>query len=115
MKGVIHISREELYQKVWSVPASRLAADFGISDVALNKTCKRMGIPRPPRGYWARLAAGQEQERLPLPPPKEGRALEVKFDLEENVKRRSEWAVLSPAVSSLAVHPPALSTASTIL
>jgi hypothetical protein len=91
MKGVIHVSREELYQKVWSVPASRLAAEFGISDVALNKTCKRMGIPRPQRGYWARLAAGQTLKRLPLPPPKAGQPVATQFNLEENAKRREEW------------------------
>src|SRR2546423_15717016 len=31
----IKLTREELYQKVWSKPATRLAKEFGISDVAL--------------------------------------------------------------------------------
>jgi hypothetical protein len=60
------VTREELYKKVWSVPGSRLALYFGISDVGLAKICRRYGIPRPPRGYWARLAAGQKLRKPPL-------------------------------------------------
>lgn len=55
-----------MYALVWQTPMSRLAAEFGISDVALAKTCERMAIPRPGRGYWARLAAGQNVKKKPL-------------------------------------------------
>jgi hypothetical protein len=34
------LSREELYEKVWSTPGTKLAEELGISDVA---------IPHPPR------------------------------------------------------------------
>jgi hypothetical protein len=51
----ITLSREDLYQIAWSKPMSELAKDFGISDVALAKRCKRLGIPLPGRGYWARI------------------------------------------------------------
>lgn len=37
-----------------------LCARFGISDVALKKTCKRASIPTPERGYWARKEAGKK-------------------------------------------------------
>ena len=40
------ISRAELYELVWGTPMSRLAAQFGVSDVALAKTCQRLGVPR---------------------------------------------------------------------
>lgn len=43
-----------------------VAAEFGISDVGLAKTCARHAIPSPPRGYWARLQAGQKIERQSL-------------------------------------------------
>jgi hypothetical protein len=56
-----------LYEEVWKTPISRLAAEYGISDVALAKTCKRFDIPRPGRGHWARLAAGEKIKRPPLP------------------------------------------------
>ena len=50
------ITREQLYQQVWSTPCSKLAAGYGISDVALAKICKKLNVPRPGLGYWARLA-----------------------------------------------------------
>jgi len=61
------VDREKLYEQVWTIPGSRLAPLYGISDVALAKACKRHKIPRPPRGYWAKLAAGQKPPRKPLP------------------------------------------------
>lgn len=46
---------------------SKLAARFGVSDVALAKTCAKYGIPRPGRGYWQQLAAGIKRKRPRLP------------------------------------------------
>lgn len=60
-------SREELYDLVWSKPAEEVAADLGITGTALTKVCARRNIPKPPRGYWARLRAGQPVKRTPLP------------------------------------------------
>ncbi|WP_216327470.1 hypothetical protein [Deinococcus aestuarii] len=60
-------SREELYDLVWSKPAEEVAADLGITGTALTKACARRNIPKPPRGYWARLRAGQPVKRVPLP------------------------------------------------
>lgn len=62
------ITREELYEKVWTTPMVALAEEFGISDVALAKRCRRWNIPCPPRGYWAKLAAGRNPQRGQLPP-----------------------------------------------
>lgn len=64
------LTREELYELVWSRPMYKLAAEFGLSDVGLAKICKAEGIPRPERGYWARLAAGAKVRRRRLPPSK---------------------------------------------
>lgn len=63
----ITLSREDLYELAWSKPITQLAADFGISDVALAKRCRRLGIPLPGRGYWARMDAGQAPYRPKLP------------------------------------------------
>ena len=52
------ITRKELYAQVWSTPIRTLAANYGLSDVGLAKICKRLAIPRPPRGYWAKIQAG---------------------------------------------------------
>lgn len=52
-------TRRQLYDLVWSRPTREVAADLGISDVMIGKLCKRYCIPKPPRGYWAKLAAGK--------------------------------------------------------
>src|SRR5205085_184046 len=44
---VIHLAREQLYELVWRKPVSTLAREFGISDVALAKWCKKLNVPRP--------------------------------------------------------------------
>jgi len=61
------LSREDLYELAWSKPISELAKDFGISDVGLAKRCRRLGVPLPGRGYWARVDAGQKPYRPKLP------------------------------------------------
>ena len=51
--------RNELYNQVWERPLRDLAEEQGISDVALAKICKKLGVPCPGRGHWAQLAAGK--------------------------------------------------------
>jgi hypothetical protein len=60
-------TREELYDLVWSMPVQRAAKQYAMSDVALAKFCRRRQVPLPPRGYWARKAAGQNPPVSPLP------------------------------------------------
>jgi hypothetical protein len=62
----ITLTRQELYDMVWSKPMSSLAKEFGITDVGLAKRCRAVDVPIPYRGYWARVAAGQEPTRTPL-------------------------------------------------
>ena len=71
------LSRKELYDLVWSEPMKTLSARFGISDVALKKTCARYNIPTPDRGYWAKREAGKEAVQLQLPPRFPGLSDEV--------------------------------------
>jgi hypothetical protein len=61
------LSRKELYALVWSEPMKTLSARFGISDVALKKTCARAEIPTPDRGYWAKKEAGKSALPAALP------------------------------------------------
>lgn len=65
------LTRGELYERVWSQPMSRAAAQLGLSGGGLAKICDRMLIPYPPRGYWARVRGGQSLQRPPLPPAPE--------------------------------------------
>lgn len=50
----IVFNREELYEEVWSAPMSSLSKKYSISDVGLAKICKKLKIPVPGRGYWAK-------------------------------------------------------------
>lgn len=49
------IDPEELRQLVWEIPTTHIAQLFGVSDKAVEKRCRALGIPKPPRGYWAKL------------------------------------------------------------
>jgi hypothetical protein len=55
--------RPALYKELWSEPTQKVAARYGISDVALAKVAKQLRVPKPPRGYWAKKNAG-----VPVPP-----------------------------------------------
>lgn len=48
----------KLQKEVWLVPTSVLASQYGVSDKALEKRCKKLGIEKPPRGYWAKIEEG---------------------------------------------------------
>lgn len=61
-----HITREELFALIWEKPTQEVAKDFGVSDVAIAKLCTRLQVPKPPRGYWARVKSGQTPRRPPL-------------------------------------------------
>ena len=54
-----HVSKEELERMVWEMPTSSVADKIGVSDKAVEKRCKKLGINKPPRGYWAKKAAGK--------------------------------------------------------
>ena len=60
------LSREELFALVWEKPTCEVAAELGFSYVALGKLCRRLQVPKPPRGYWAKIHAGKKSRRPPL-------------------------------------------------
>ena len=67
MSEPIKLTRQELYDLVWSEPVTKIGEKFGVSDVAIAKICKKMDIPRPPTGYWARKHHGYQTEKATLP------------------------------------------------
>ena len=62
-----NISREALYEMVWSKPMTHVAKDLGISDVMLGKMCKEQLVPKPPRGYWANLGSDKKRAVYVIP------------------------------------------------
>ena len=75
--GSKKVSRRELYDQVWAVPMARLAKEYGLSDSGLAKICRKHNIPRPPPGFWAKMAAGQNLKRTPLPTGDPGIVIEI--------------------------------------
>jgi hypothetical protein len=70
------IERKALHAAVWKAPATTVAARYGITSTALAKICRKLGVPAPPRGYWAQIAAGQSVPRAPLPKARPGQPTE---------------------------------------
>jgi len=99
------VSRLELYKQVWETPVTQLAKTYGISDVGLAKICKKYKIPRPPRGYWAKKAAGQQMAKTPLP----NRASNDTIDITPNTANQFDSVPdpkFSQAIAESANHPP---------
>lgn len=47
--------KEELEELIWKIPTTHVAEKYGVSDKAVEKWCKKLGISKPPRGHWAKL------------------------------------------------------------
>jgi len=97
-------SRDEIYAAVWAEPKQQLAKKIGISDVGLGKVCRKLRIPVPSRGYWARLASGQRPIKPTLPKLRKGDLTEYKVfrwrqgaDSEREVAARKAISVLDDA------------------
>jgi hypothetical protein len=59
--------RTALYEEVWSEPLTKLGKKYGLSDNGLRKICKAMNIPLPAAGHWAKVFAGPQVLKTPLP------------------------------------------------
>ncbi len=99
-RSLAELTREQLYELVWATPATKLAKEFGVSDVAIFKRCQKLGVPRPERGYWARLAFGKAGEKPPLPPLPDSPA---ELFAQQALKPMAASVTLSPETESL--HP----------
>lgn len=56
------LTRQELYDLVWSTPMTTLAKKYGVSDAKLRKICTEMDVPLPKAGHWEKMRAGKEVE-----------------------------------------------------
>jgi Phage integrase family len=86
---VHRISRKDLYELIWSEPTTTLARRFGLSDVGLTKVCRRSDIPPPPRGYWAKIAAGDNIQRPDLPVRADLGSRAVAFRVNDDCRSRA--------------------------
>ena len=88
------LAREELYALVWDTPMARLAEQFGLSGNGLAKICRRLDVPYPARGWWAKKAAGHKVRQMRLPKPKTGTPTSARIARRE---RPRETAVMDLA------------------
>lgn len=56
-------SKEDLLKMVWEEPTTTIAIKFGVSGNAVGKWCKKYGITKPSRGYWAKRQSERLMER----------------------------------------------------
>lgn len=71
------ISRQELYDLLWRLPALSVAARLCMSRISLVRLCRHADIPFPDRKCQGAIRAGRAMPRPPLPPRKLGQHAEV--------------------------------------
>ncbi|TPL20962.1 hypothetical protein FJ945_19650 [Mesorhizobium sp. B2-4-9] len=103
------MTREELYNAVWTTPMSRLAEEYGISGNGLAKICSREDIPYPSRGYWAKHAVGKAPKAASLPNSNNASSITIRptplppppVELLPEVKQLADKARSDPTVLAL--------------
>jgi hypothetical protein len=63
----IHLTREELYKKVWAAPMKTTAQEFKLSTSSLANVCRKHNIPLPPVGHWTKVELGHKITPPALP------------------------------------------------
>lgn len=53
------VTREALHEKIWSTPMTKIAAGYGVTTSYMVKVLTLLRIPRPPVGYWSKVAVGK--------------------------------------------------------
>ena len=116
---VIELNRNDLYEQVWKEPMTHLAKKYGISDVGLRKICRKLNVPTPPIGYWAKLQFGKKVVHPPLPKLKYGeketytlhvqpdskKYLEIDPKIKEFIEKVEKAAPVSVAERLINPHP----------
>jgi hypothetical protein len=97
-------TRRELYDFVWSESVRILSQRFQLSDVGFAKICRKASIPRPPRGYWAKLAVGKSVSKIPFPP--RGPGMPDLIEIEPPITRKHASGEAMPSVAEPQAIPP---------
>lgn len=91
------VTREELFEAVWSGPMIVVAKRYKVSGSFLARVCAHLKVPHPPRGYWAKLKVGRAPPRPTLPNPEPGDEVEWS---------RERWSAPRRAPLPLPTAPP---------
>lgn len=63
------ITRQELYDKIWSITKTKTAEELNLKLADLTKICLDNEIPTPSSNYWIQLSLGREVMKQELPNP----------------------------------------------
>ena len=67
MPQSIEMTRQQLYDLVWSRSMGEVAASIPMAHVSLKKLCSKYQVPVPPQGHWKKSPARQAADKVPLP------------------------------------------------
>lgn len=91
--------RDELYDIVWSEPMMHAAKRFDVSGSYLARVCTMLNVPRPPQGYWAKLAVGKAPPPPSLPEARPGDQITWSRHMQWPVAEAATPRPLIPALS----------------
>lgn len=58
-RKIKRFTKAEMLQLVWEMPTAKIAKQYGVADHTIAKMCKKLGVDKPPRGYWNKVQAGK--------------------------------------------------------
>lgn len=61
-RRLFEVTADQLRQMIWSQPTTEVARLFGVSDKAIEKRCKKLGLSKPPRGYWSKRTSVEQHK-----------------------------------------------------
>jgi hypothetical protein len=101
--SIIFLTRQELYNKVWSTPMVVLAKEFNLSDNGLRKICKKHDIPTPVMGHWQKIQNGKKTSVIKLPKTKKEDKIKITVNDKkaESTERALELNLISEKISSI--------------
>jgi hypothetical protein len=86
----ITLTRQTLYEKVWSQQASIISQEYCVTEHGLSDICNRLNVPFPEPTHWRRV--NQSKKPIPVPPlPTESHGTEkVSFYLRNDILEMQE-------------------------
>ena len=90
----ITYNRNTINKQVWERPVVHVAKDYGLSDNGLRKVCKKLKVPLPKAGHWAKVQHGHKVKKTLFPkdtgPEEVSSQSWVEEGLEDSEKYESE-------------------------
>lgn len=107
----MEITRQALYEAIWSSPRKELASAWGIDPNTITYACKRQNIPLPKPGHWTLVSMGKPPSQPALigdpdesvtleDPPRKPRKKKSPSSTPKTPKKVAQTSGPTPTVSS---------------